>query len=178
VCSYIWPSGLWLAAFLGVMSAVNADTWATELGVLSKTPPRLITTGKPAPVGTSGAISILGIGASAGGAVFIGLLALLLAALDSALRKIAFPLASAWWPLLALFGGVAGSLFDSLLGATVQGIYYCDCCGKETERRVHRCGEATRHLRGWVWLDNDWVNLISSAFGGLIAFLAARLIGA
>jgi uncharacterized protein (TIGR00297 family) len=178
VGSHFWPSALWLAAYLGVMSAVNADTWATELGVLSKTPPRLITTGKVAPVGNSGAISALGVGASAGGAAFIGLLALLLAALDSVLRKVAFPPALAWWPLYALLGGVAGSLFDSLLGATVQGIYYCDCCGKETEQRMHRCGEATRHLRGWEWLDNDWVNFISSAFGGVIAFLAARLIGA
>lgn len=178
VGSYLWPNALWLAAYLGVMSAVNADTWATELGVLSKTPPRMITTGKAAAVGASGAISALGIGASAGGAVFIGLLALLLAALDSVLRKVAFPPMLAWWPLLALLGGVAGSLFDSLLGATAQGIYYCECCGKETERRVHRCGEATRHLRGWEWLDNDWVNFISSAFGGLIALLAARLIGA
>jgi uncharacterized protein (TIGR00297 family) len=176
VCSYIWPSSLWLAAYLGVMSAVNADTWATELGVLSTKPPRLITTGKPAPVGTSGAISAQGVGASAAGALFIGLFALLLAALDSALRKYAFPLGLAWLPLFALLGGVAGALFDSLLGATVQGIYYCDRCGKETERRVHHCGEITRRLRGWEWLDNDWVNFISSAFGGLIAFIVARFI--
>jgi len=72
--------------------------------------------------------------------------------------------------------GLTGSLIDSLLGATVQQIYYCDACHKETERRIHRCGNETRSLRGWSWLDNDLVNLISSAFGGLMAFLLWRIL--
>jgi len=71
--------------------------------------------------------------------------------------------------LLAAGGGLAGALFDSLLGATVQGIYFCDRCRKETERPVHRCGAQTRRLRGWTWLNNDWVNFLSSLVGGLVA---------
>ena len=47
-------------AFFGAVAAVNADTWATEIGVLARTQPRLITTGRPAPRGTSGAITSLG----------------------------------------------------------------------------------------------------------------------
>ncbi len=69
----------------------------------------------------------------------------------------------------AVVGGLAGSLFDSVLGATVQAIYYCDQCAKETERTWHRCGVGTRHLRGWLWLNNDLVNLISSAIGAAVA---------
>lgn len=42
----------WLAMFIGALAAATADTWATELGTLSRTPPRLITTGGVVPVGS------------------------------------------------------------------------------------------------------------------------------
>jgi len=32
-------------------------------------------------------------------------------------------------------------------------------------------GTETVHIRGWKWLDNDWVNIACSAFGVVIAFL-------
>jgi uncharacterized protein (TIGR00297 family) len=158
VLSVLVPSPIWFPFFLGVMATVTADTWATELGTLSKQPPRLITNGRVVEVGTSGGISLLGTAVSLGGGLLIGL-------------------AAAWWtatPILAPIGAVAGligSLFDSLLGATVQQIYYCDVCGKETERKVHKCGNPTRPLRGLPWLNNDLVNLLSSIVGGAAAVL-------
>lgn len=172
--STLAPNPLWLPAFVGVMAAVNADTWATELGVLSKRPPRLITTWKAVPPGTSGGISLLGLAASLGGALFIGLLALMGQGVASLFAGQPLP-AQAWWlPLLAAAGGMLGSVVDSLLGATVQVIYYCERCQKETEREIHLCGERTLYLCGWEWLDNDLVNLISSALGGLLAVLLAQ----
>jgi uncharacterized membrane protein len=39
---------------------------------------------------------------------------------------------------------------------------------------VHDCGTPTRHLRGLVWLDNDLVNFLSNAAGGLIAAILTR----
>jgi uncharacterized membrane protein len=80
------------------------------------------------------------------------------------------------YPLLAVIGGVTGSIFDSLLGAAVQGIYFCDYCEKQTERRIHRCGQPTRLVRGWEWLNNDVVNLAASAIGGFTAALLAWLV--
>jgi uncharacterized protein (TIGR00297 family) len=156
--------GVWFAACAGAMAAVNADTWATELGVLSSHPPRLITTGRQVEVGASGGVTWLGTAASLGGSAFIGLLGGLAVLI----------LGQGWVAagvllLVAVAGGMAGSLFDSFLGATIQAIYWCDACQKETERKIHRCGTQTRLLRGWPWLGNDLVNFFASALGALVA---------
>lgn len=152
------PTERWFHLFVGVMATVTADTWATELGTLSPRPPRLITNGRVVEVGTSGGISPLGTGISLLGGLLIGLVAGLLSG------------GPTWVITLAgALGGLVGSLFDSLLGATVQQIYYCDVCRKETERKVHRGSHPTRPLRGWSWMNNDVVNLLSSVVGGIIA---------
>lgn len=166
------PHPIFFAAFVGAVASVNADTWATELGVLSSSPPRLITTGKRVEVGTSGGISPGGTGAALAGAAFIGIVAGVLTGVGNRGTSFAWGLAIA-----GTLSGLFGSMVDSLLGATAQSIYYCDRCGKETERHpVHRCGNRTRPLRGWRWLDNDWVNGLSSLAGaGAAAALWALL---
>lgn len=152
----VWP---WIA-FIGAIAAVNADTWATELGAFSPTPPRRITSGVQVEPGTSGGVTLLGYGAILGGAALIGLASALFSPAASALSGI-------WITVIA---GLAGSTADSLLGATLQAIYYCPACEKETERHpLHSCGVNTNHLRGWRWLNNDWVNFICSLVGALAA---------
>jgi uncharacterized protein (TIGR00297 family) len=151
-----WP---WFA-YAGAMAAVNADTWATELGVLSPKAPRLITNGRRVERGTSGGITLLGSLASLGGAALIGLVG---AAFTQDADRLPLILAS-------VLGGLAGSFFDSLLGASVQAIYYCPACQKETERHpVHTCGAQTTHLRGWRWLNNEVVNFLCSMMGAFAA---------
>ena len=158
----------WLAAAAG-LAAANADTWATELGVLSPHLPRLITTGKLVEKGTSGGITPFGTLAALGGAAFIALLAVL------------FPPARVMLPVVAVFGlvtlsGLLGSLIDSLLGATAQAIYTCPQCAKETERHpLHSCGTPTVPLRGWRWLNNDGVNAACTLSAAGAAALAAAL---
>jgi len=155
-----WDHPLLYVACAGAMAAVNADTWATEVGVLSRRPPRLITTGRRVETGASGGVTGLGLVVSAVGAAFIGLVGGAGAwAVGEGPSVAAAVLAG------ATVGGLLGSLFDSLLGATVQAIYWCDRCGKETEQPVHRCGALTRRVRGWAWLGNDWVNLLASVAG-------------
>ena len=146
------------------LAAVNADTWATELGVLNPTQPRMITNlGKRVEKGTSGGISLFGTLASLLGAAVIALPAIYLSPVG--------PLSLNYILLISL-AGLAGSLFDSLLGATVQAMYYCPTDEKETEKHpLHTCGTPTVHIRGWEWLDNDWVNFACSAFGMAVAFL-------
>jgi uncharacterized protein (TIGR00297 family) len=175
----------WLfVAFLGAISTVTADTWATELGVLSSKPPRLITTGRQVPVGTSGGVSALGTLTALLGASFVGVAG---AALEATVTNIPwlrfgaeqyFGLPFKWITLiiLAAVGGLVGSLFDSLLGATVQAMYFCELDQKETERRIHSCGRATHLVRGYRWLDNDVVNLCASVFGSGITVMLWLLI--
>jgi len=165
----LWPHPLWWAGFVGAIASVNADTWATELGVLSRQAPRLITTGRPVEPGTSGGLTATGTLAALGGAALIGLVA---AGFDLAAGQPASHLV--FLIVVAAVAGLLGSLADSLLGATVQAIYYCDACGKETERHPrHGCGAPTRQIRGWGWMNNDWVNFLSSL---LAAALAAGLL--
>jgi uncharacterized protein (TIGR00297 family) len=157
----LYPQSIvpWIG-FAASLAAVNADTWATELGVLNPTPPRmLIDLRKRVEKGTSGGVSLWGTLASLVGAAVIALPA-------------------AWfannWTLLPLitFAGLAGSLFDSFLGATVQAMYYCPTDKKETEKHpLHTCGTETVHIRGWEWLNNDWVNFACGAFGVVVALL-------
>jgi uncharacterized protein (TIGR00297 family) len=148
-------------AFAASLAAVNADTWATELGVLSRSQPRLITSGAIVERGASGGVTLAGTAAALGGAAFIAVLAALLASLASVTPARVF--------LYVTFGGLVGALIDSALGASVQAIYYCPACQKETERHpLHSCGTPTSLRRGWKWLDNDWVNAACALSGALV----------
>ena len=159
----IWP---WLGC-AGALAAANADTWATELGVLSPRPPRLLTNWRVVEQGSSGAISLVGTLAALGGSLGIALIA------------------AAFWPTAQVqwlwvggisLAGLLGSLVDSYLGATLQAIYHCPLCSKETERHpVHTCGTSTRQVRGLGWLGNDWVNTACTLAGGLLASLPGLL---
>ncbi len=157
------PAALWpWIGFAGALAAVNADTWATELGVLNPGRPRLITAlRKPVEKGTSGAVSPIGTLAS-----------LLAAALIGGLATLLLP-----GMTIAMFAGITvaglcGSLIDSLLGGTVQALYFCPLDQKETEKHpLHGCGTATVQIRGWGWLNNDAVNVACSAAGALVALL-------
>lgn len=174
----IRPSPVLFAAFVGAMATVTADTWATELGVLSRRRPRRITTGEPVPAGTSGGVSVPGTAAALAGALLIGLAAEalgLVAGWSSGEGPAPWVV---WLPLLAGLGGSTGAFFDSLLGASVQRVYWCDQCEEETERSIHACGTNSRPLRGWGWLDNDVVNFVSSVVGsGVTAGLMILLVG-
>ena len=155
--------------FAASLAAVNADTWATELGVLNPTPPRMITDlRRHVEKGTSGGVSFSGTLASLLGSMAIALPAVWLSP-TGRLSTSDF--------LLIAAAGLAGSLFDSVLGATVQAMYYCPTDQKETEKHpLHTCGTETVHTRGWKWLNNDWVNFACAAFGSLLALMGILLL--
>jgi len=161
--SFFFPQASWTwLAFAASLAAVNADTWATELGVLNPSRPRLITTWKPVERGTSGGISLYGSLAALAGALLIAILAGLVRPSGDFLTVTG----------IAALGGLVGSFFDSLLGATLQAIYFCPRCEKETEKHpLHTCGTKTEQLRGLKWLNNDMVNTACALMGAVIGIV-------
>jgi uncharacterized protein (TIGR00297 family) len=156
------PSPVWMALGVGAIAASTADTWATEVGTLSRREPVSILSGRRAPAGTSGAITVLGSLAGVAGAALI--------AAEAALAS---------WPVsfaAGALGGVAGALTDSVLGATVQARRWCEACATSTERKVHSCGKPTLHAAGMRGFDNDVVNAVCSAVGALVALGISRVL--
>jgi uncharacterized protein (TIGR00297 family) len=152
----IHPDSRWIAVGAGSLAASAADTWATELGTLYGGLPRSILTWRVVPVGTSGGVSAIGSLAGLAGSGFVALLVL----------------AFGWHAAIALavaIGGIAGAMADSVLGATVQSRRWCDACNRRTERTLHDCGAVTRPVGGIGWIDNDMVNYLSGAIGGVLA---------
>jgi len=148
-----WPEAA------GALAAAAADTWATEIGAFSRTPPRLITSGARISAGESGGITPLG---AAGG--LTGALAI------ASLSSLAAPALGWRGAAVAAAGGAIGMMFDSLLGATLQSRFACPVCGRVTERPSNRgCHGPVELVRGFPWLDNDAVNLACTLAGALLA---------
>ena len=150
-------SALWPTLGIGALAASTADTWATEVGTLLGSEPRSIVSGKRVHPGSSGGVSAAGSTASLGGAAFIAIIALL----------------TDWdTPFHAIVaGGVAGSIADSVLGATVQERYWCEACSAQTEQQVHRCGQRATRAGGIRGVNNDVVNVLCSIVGALVALV-------
>lgn len=140
------------AGALGALAAATADTWGTEIGMLSNGAPHSIITWAPLEPGMSGGVSWLGIGATLCGA-------LALAGIAVVLR---------WPPSVAgsaAAGGVVGAVADSVLGATLQVRRRSIGTGRLTERLQDDDGTPTKWAGGLPWLDNDAVNFAATIIG-------------
>ncbi len=153
------PSDIWLATGAGALAASASDTWGTEIGMLSNSRPRMITTWRVVPTGTSGGVSALGLSAMACGTLFIGLAAWLLH----------WNRGNAHLALAVSLGGMVGALVDSIGGALWQSRRYCATCNSATERMLHDCGTRTERAGGLGWLNNDGVNAACTLIGALVA---------
>jgi uncharacterized protein (TIGR00297 family) len=156
------PSDFWLAAGAGALAASAADTWGTEIGMLANSLPRMITTWRIVPTGTSGGVSGIGLVATVAGALFISLAAWLLHG-------------NAFVAVAVLLGGIAGAFVDSIGGALWQSRRYCKHCRKATERLVHDCGTRTERAGGLGWLNNDGVNAACTLVGALVSIGVVEL---
>jgi uncharacterized protein (TIGR00297 family) len=107
----LWVPPL-LLAFAASFSAKLADTFGSEIGKRWGRHTVLITTLRPVPPGTEGAVSLEGTAASLAGALLMGVVMLALGLLSG----------PAAWGLVAGVGLVA-TLLESLVGATLQRRY-------------------------------------------------------
>jgi uncharacterized protein (TIGR00297 family) len=159
----------WLG-FSAALAAANADTWATELGSLSRKNPVMISTFKQVQKGTSGGVSMFGLAASLAGSLVIAAAGILL---EPEVWS------SSPWLFLAIvsIAGFTGSLADSWMGATIQAIFFCPQCGRETEKSpLHSCGTETRLVRGKRWMTNDLVNFFCTLKGTGVAIVLYALL--
>ncbi|EKN63967.1 DUF92 domain-containing protein [Schinkia azotoformans] len=148
-----------LYMFISSLATANSDTWASEIGSISKSKPVHILSFSKVDAGTSGAMSFLGTISALCGAFLIGIISHYL------WNEVTFQLGLA----IGIVGFI-GNLIDTLLGATVQVTYTCPNCGLNTEKTNH-CGQSTMYKSGYRFLNNDTVNFLSIALGSLLILL-------
>lgn len=151
-----------LCASGAALAASLADSMASELGILSPTPPRDICSLRTVQPGISGGVSPLGLAMSLLGAAIIGLISL------------------GWGRGFGFAGiitlcGFAAALADSVLGSSLQAKYRCGVCGALTEKKLH-CGAAGSLEKGLGFVDNDAVNFMNNLTGAALALLLHGLL--
>lgn len=150
----------YLVMFAASVAEAASDTFAGDVGVLSRRDPVSIITGRPMKRGLSGAVSPLGLASGMLGALLIALTAwaLLLPPVWGSLKEVGVIAGAAFF----------GCLIDSVLGATVQAHYWDEEREMLTEHS-HKNGVPLRLERGIRWIDNDMVNLLSNASSSILA---------
>jgi len=157
-------------AYMGTLAAVQADTWATEIGTMWPNPKAwLITSFKEVPVGTSGGISVPGTSGAFLGSLFICASALLM--------NVGWLHAFGAGQSMLLIGvsGLVASLVDSFFGATVQAQYFDPIREKVTERTHSVAPDGSlvenRLLKGVPFVNNDLVNTLCAISGSALAYV-------
>lgn len=154
--------------YVAHFATANGDTWASEVGILSPTQPRLVTSlfTRVVPAGTNGGMSFQGTVASVLGGGFIGVLHWLFSfGSNETLNQ---------YPIIffGCFCGFIGSLVDSVLGATLQASYY----NKDSKKIVKNLNSRSQydtsvvHICGVDVLSNEAVNFFSIAITMFISW--------
>ena len=110
-----------------------------------------------------------------GGMSLPGTLASLLASAAVSLVAYAFGAISILELLIITAAAFLGAIFDSFLGSLLQVKYKCTVCSEIVEKEEH-CGAKTAHYRGVKIINNDVVNLLSTAASALAAAIVFILI--
>ena len=155
--------------FVGSLAAAAADTWATEIGPLSHSQPRMILSGRPVTVGTSGAVSWAGTLAGVIGAIVIWAAARWAVPPPAELAGLGVSF------ITVVGGGVIGSIVDSLAGATIQAVYKDRQTGRIADER-ERGNDRLQRVHGWPGIDNDVVNVLCTGAGAAASILLTFLL--
>ncbi len=154
----------YIIMFGAAVGEAASDSFASEVGILSKRPPVSILTGRPMDRGLSGAISALGLVAALMGALLVAIV------VSSGYFEVgarAFRAAS-----IITVAALFGCLLDSVLGITLQAHYWDEVTKRITEKpRID--GRVLPLERGVRWIDNDMVNFIANISSALLALALA-----
>lgn len=167
---HFFPNPIWYGVFLGSIAGVNADTWATEIGVFSKQAPRSIVKWTVVPIGASGGVTFLGFLGAAVGALIIPLSGWLVASdyFQLSITPIVI--------VIVLAAGFFANIVDSLLGDTLQVQYQCPQCNKRTERKIHCQDNETKRVSGFSKLNNDVVNFFCASSGAIFTWFGVSFL--
>jgi uncharacterized protein (TIGR00297 family) len=161
-----FQNDLWLAGLIGSVAGSNADSWASEIGCLSKKQPVSIIDLKPMSKGISGGITLLGSLAGLAGSIFISVVSVITMICFNTIQ-ISIPA----FLIAATAAGFMGMLSDSLAGATFQALYQEKNSDALTEHP-----EGNRLVKGIPWINNDAVNFIGSLFAGCISIAIYKIL--
>lgn len=156
IAYFFYDHPIWFLAFAISIASANSDTWASEIGTLSRQKPFFIRNFKRIDKGTSGAVSLLGSFAGLAGSLLIAIVSFLL-----------FDLSENQFTFIFVFGFL-GNIIDTILGAFFQATFFCSICQSETEKQVH-CNKPAKLIRGLPFMNNDVVNFLS----GLLAVISS-----
>ena len=153
IYNFFNPNELNFYLFLSSLSAAMADTWATEVGSTSKKDPISIINFKKVRKGLSGGITLKGLIGS-----FMG--ALILITIINQVYEFPKHIFS-----LLIFIGFTGSLFDSFLGATIQGKYIT------SQKLITDDSDGNILYSGFEAINNNTVNFLNTIFSPALFYL-------
>ena len=154
------PSQVLIASLIGSVAAANADSWASEIGGISKKKPVLITTFKPVDKGISGGVTYPGTIGGIAGSLFIVCIGVIFLNLSTSFKG---NMTFLFWA--SFVAGSLGFIFDSYIGAVFQSLYK-----NKTNERFTEDNEGNKELvKGFSWINNDVVNFLTTLFAALLA---------
>ncbi|HEU16994.1 MAG TPA: DUF92 domain-containing protein [Nitrososphaeria archaeon] len=152
----------WSVAFTAAVAAATSDTVSTEIGMLSRSPPRRITRPwRTVPPGISGGVSAIG---TLAGLLAAGAIALLAAALGL--------MTGPSQVVLAALVGFAGNLVDSMLGDLAEVKYRCGAGALVEDPST--CDQPVERI-GHPVVNNHTVNAIAISIAGVLALLLSMI---
>jgi uncharacterized protein (TIGR00297 family) len=147
--------------YVSYIASCNGDTWASEIGILNRNNPVLITSMREVPKGTNGGISLLGTMMGCLGGIFIGSIYGYLQYCNcnslGVWKTFYVPL------IIGVFSGLVGSTIDSILGACLQISIYDKNSKQIVSKNYDKHYDKNNYIIiGRDVLSNDTVNLLSA----------------
>ena len=159
IFDFIQPNAINIFLFLASISAAMSDTWATEIGKISRNRPISILNFKPMDHSLSGGITRIGIIGSLLGSSLFGF---------TIWCVIPMPSVIVYGIILC---GFVGSVFDSILGATIQAKYET-----QTGEIIESDQDGAVFISGISWVNNDMVNLMNTVFAPILMYFYLKLL--